>query len=123
MTTVKLIAKVGPLGQLETPWGDPEYLKELRRLTHGQVVVVGHRTGRTLPILTGRVVCIMERNETPHEIMSRYFGRTIWVAGGSQTYKDWMPFVKQSVIHMDRTREPSKKYMPPLWRRPRISNL
>ena len=120
---VKLIAAVGQNGQLHTPWRDEEYLAKFKRTTMGGVVVVGYRTAKLLPIMTGRVVCIMERGEDPEEIIQRYAGRTIWVSGGASTFEIWRPFVEQAVITFTHSEKKADATMPPLWLRPRPNRV
>jgi len=120
VTKVKLIARIGTNGELTDPWKDPEHVKTVRYHTHGGVMVIGYKTSRNLPVMAGRTVCVMERGETPYEIISRYHGRTLWICGGRKTYDVWMPFVDQFIITKDKNPPVDHGlFMPPLWLRKR----
>ncbi len=119
---VSLIAAVGRSGQLglngRLPWHEPEDLAFFRRMTMGHVVVVGFSTSRQLPDLDGRTVHIAAREEQPEDVMERYAGRSIWIAGGAKTYRMWLPFVRRAFVTLVDYDGPADVFMPSLWRRP-----
>jgi len=119
---INLIAAVGKSGQIgnngRLPWRDSEDLKWFREMTMGGVVVVGHRTHRTLPDLDGRKVIIDRRNvEVPDMIaLLKEFDRPIWIAGGAATYARWLPFITRSYVSHINFDGRADTFMPALWK-------
>lgn len=119
---VKLIVAMGNFGQIGNkgglPWHAPADLKQFRRLTMGGICIVGKGTAATLPELPGRDVVIWNRENSIPDYCEANAHRMIWVCGGAQIYKLWLPFVGTSVIsHID-FNDKCDTYMPWLWRYP-----
>jgi dihydrofolate reductase len=119
--TVNLIAAVGRSGQIglggHLPWHEPEDLAWFKKMTMNGVVVIGWNTAQTLPALPGRHLFIDPPEITVTEAIElcSFHASTIWVAGGTKTYRRWLPFVDRSFIsHIDYDHE-ADAFMPPLW--------
>lgn len=136
---VNLIAAVGKRGQLgfagRIPWRDPEDMRWFRWMTGGDVVVMGRKTWTSLPTptLEARTLVIVSANGSrsftpdganmpipidPERVMEIYFDRKIWVAGGEQIYRLWMPYVRRCYITRVDYDGPADVWMPPLWEAP-----
>lgn len=86
---------VGFEGQL--PWPhNPEDLKWFQQITKGKVCIVGYNTSLKLPKLPGRSVVVMDRMETPEDIISIY--PSLVVIGGPATYKQWQQYIDRFYI-------------------------
>lgn len=116
--TVKLIAAIGFSGQLglngKIPWHDAEDLREFKRRTMGDVVVVGRKTFATMPTLPGRTLHLHLRTTTCQQIVDLYPRRTIWIAGGAQIYRLWLlsGLVRSSFITHVAYDGPADTYFP-----------
>jgi dihydrofolate reductase len=47
--------------------------------------------------------------------MGNYYDRIIWIAGGEQIYRLWMPYVRRCFITRVDYDGPADVWMPPLW--------
>ena len=121
-TQVNLIAAVGKNGQLglngHLPWKDPEDLRFFKHMTMNDLVIVGHNTFQTLPILPGRTVMIDPTDRSPEDViatLSNDLWETVWIAGGAKTYARWMPYIRRFFITQVDYDGPADVYMPQLW--------
>lgn len=117
---VFLIAAVGRNGELgkndKLLWHDSEDLKFFKMMTEGHVCIVGKNTFRELPLLLGRTVHVMKRNETCEFLIEKFVNRKIFIIGGATIYKLWMPYVRRSFItHIDYDKNDADTYMPFMW--------
>lgn len=116
-----LIAAVGKQGQLgldgKLPWHDPQDLAWFKQKTHGAVVVVGPVTAEKLPPLPDRDLHIQRRHEDPRDIVQKYKGRSVYIAGGQTIYTVWLKsgLIKRSLISHINYDGLSDRVMPPLW--------
>ena len=121
---VNLIAAVGPKGELGfkggLPWEDKEDLAWFRKMTMGDVVIMGSATyWNVAEHLDGRY-CIrfsregMFKGDIP-SLIKNFEQQTIWVAGGARTYEAWIPYVRRSFITHIGYSGPSDTRMPGLW--------
>jgi dihydromethanopterin reductase len=123
MTDIRLIAAVGRHGQLglggKLPWHDPLDLRWFRDQTMGGVVLFGGRTFEAVGDLPGRTKLRWSGRTQPFGVLqaigAKYKGKVIWIAGGSHTYKTFMPFVRLAVITRVEYDGEADAYMPPLW--------
>lgn len=123
---IHLIAAVGRSGQLglnnKLPWHDPEDLRWFKKMTMGQVLVVGHNTAQTLPPLPGRRVYVAKRGEDPRdtiEFMADQGVADLWIAGGAKTYQQWLPFIDRFHINRVDYDGLADTWMPMLFAAPR----
>lgn len=102
------------------PWHLPEDFKWFKKMTTGQVLVMGRKTfesiGRPLPdretvILSRRefqapgTATIRDPGELP-ALVERFPGRTLWIVGGAQVYEQCLPLCSDLyVTHVKRTVE------------------
>lgn len=135
MNPVHLIAAVGQRGQLglggRLPWRDPEDLRWFQQMTTGGIVVMGGRTyDAVAPRLQthGRFLFRFGHGVKPAAALRSLSNfcddvdRVIWIAGGAQTYRAFLPFVRRSFLtHIDYDGE-ADVFMPPLWEQP-CSNI
>lgn len=124
---VRLIAAVGKSGQIGLkgvlPWHDPADLRWFKQQTEGHVVVMGWSTYQAIPNgLPGRTVYAIDRKMAPVNNPGEWLRQTeladriVWIAGGSQIYRLFLPFVSKSVItHIDYSGE-ADVFMPQLWK-------
>lgn len=90
------------------PWHLPAELKHFRRLTKGQVVVMGRKTyesiGGALKNRTNIVLTRDEAYEAPgcevvHSLEALLKGeRTLYVIGGAQLYRQFLPHASRMVL-------------------------
>lgn len=83
------VAKNGVIGiNNQLPWKISEDLRNFKKLTMGGVVVVGKNTAKSLPMLPGRDVIVLETGKTSFsDVKSKYANREIWIAGGAKVYE------------------------------------
>lgn len=116
---VNLIAAVGRRGQLglagKLPWHAPEDLAWFRQMTMDKTVICGGRTAQSLPPLPGRHLYVMERGQTPENVIKMFAGSDIWVIGGAETYKQWLPFVDRVYLSRIDYDGEADTWMPALW--------
>lgn len=87
------------------PWHIPGDLKNFRQLTMGNPIVMGRKTHQSIgKILDGRENVILTRNtdfECPgcvvlhsvEEVLRRYDGKTVYIIGGAEIYRQFLPIV------------------------------
>ena len=111
ITLVVAVSKNGVIGDdNKLIWHIPEDLKRFRKLTTGNVVVMGRKThesiGKALPnrlnvILTnnvrwynplgdGCVVCY-----SIEEVLEKFKHRRLYIIGGGQIYKEFLPYADE----------------------------
>jgi dihydrofolate reductase len=95
---------IGNKGQI--PWHLPEDFKWFKRTTMGHILVMGRKTyesiGRTLP---GRKTFVLSRTQRKiegvrtiidlSELKSLATDKTIWIAGGSEIYRQMLPLCSE----------------------------
>jgi len=93
---------IGKDGDL--PWRLPEDLKRFKRLTTGNIVVMGRKTydsiGRPLPnrkniVISRNMSLIIEGVDVEHDlvdVLKRNQEENVYVIGGGQIYVDALPF-------------------------------
>ena len=141
MLRINLIAAVGRRGQLglngEMPWTkDAEDLRFFRIATKGSVVVFGNRTFDPLfchqPVWSDRMVLAMGREGTRiydggslvgywepgvdrilHKLADKDLD--VWVAGGAETYRMWLPHVRRCFITKMDYDGDADTWMPRIW--------
>jgi dihydrofolate reductase len=125
MRELYLIAAVGNNGEIgldgRMPWKDKEDLRWFREQTMGHHVIMGPKTFDSVADkLDGRTCWRWENAIEPDDIIKAIKaqleeGQKIWVAGGYQTYTEFMPYVRHSIItHIDYD-GPADTFMPELW--------
>lgn len=96
------------------PWHIPEDLKFFKRVTLGNIIVMGRKTfeslGRPLP---GRENWVLSRTadypdvkvfRQPSDIVSPEDGRSIFVIGGAEIYSALLPLCREIFLtHVDRS--------------------
>lgn len=98
---IEAIIAIGDNGEVglhsSLPWPhNPADMQWFRNITMGKVCVVGHNTFQTLPNLNGRSVIVMDRDETPADLVAIY--PDLVVIGGPATYKAWEPYIDRYYI-------------------------
>ncbi|MBI2573338.1 dihydrofolate reductase [Candidatus Woesearchaeota archaeon] len=115
---------IGRANQL--PWSLPEDLRNFKRLTTGNVVIMGRKTydsiGRSLP---NRHNIVVSRNtdQIPGVIVSKSieeaiatakeFGREIFVIGGAQIYQQALPYATKLYLSLVKHDHEGDTYFPP----------
>jgi len=96
---------IGKDGDL--PWRLPEDLKRFKRLTIGNIVVMGRKTydsiGRPLPnrkniVISRNTLLKIEGVEVEHDlidVLKRNQEENVYVIGGGQIYVDALPFTEK----------------------------
>ena len=83
-------------------WNNTIDMARFSRLTANQVVVVGRVTAESLRqsfFEKGRTVVVMAGGyKDPAEIAKKYADRDIWVIGGEQVYKQFLPIADRLEI-------------------------
>ena len=119
ITIIAAISKNGVIGDdNKLIWHLPEDLKRFKKLTSGNVVVMGRKThesiGKALPnrlniILSrdfywnkplgnGCVVC-----HSIEEVLYKFKHRDIFIIGGSQIYREFLPYADEmELTHIDK---------------------
>ena len=101
MTTNRVIGNQGKI-----PWHLPEDFKWFKRTTMGDILVMGRKTyesiGRPLP---GRKIIVLSRTPqsipgvqvftNPADIEALNTNKTIWIAGGSEIYRQMLPLCSE----------------------------
>ena len=99
---------IGKDGDL--PWRLPEDLKRFKRLTTGNIVVMGRKTydsiGRPLPnrkniVISRNTSLKIEGVEIEHDlidVLKRNQGENVYVIGGGQIYADSLPLTEKLEI-------------------------
>jgi len=91
-------------------WHLPEDLKRFRKLTSGNVVVMGRKTHLSIgKVLPNRLNIILSRDMSWHnplgdgcvvcysieEVLERFKHRDIFIIGGSQIYREFLPYADE----------------------------
>lgn len=123
---------IGKAGRL--PWHLPADLRRFKALTLGHPVVMGRRTfesiGRALPGRRNLVLSRssfplpdeVERVASPEEACERVHGGTLWVIGGEQIYRLFLPLADRlEITEVETETEGADAWFPdiaePQWRR------
>lgn len=92
------------------PWPkNSEDLKWFKDITMGKVCIVGHNTASTLPPLNGRTLHVMQRGETPEEVIAKY--KDLIVIGGRATYMQWLPYIDRFYVSKIKGTYPADTYL------------
>lgn len=107
----------------------PDDLRHFKELTSGHIVVMGRRTYESLPIrplpnrrnivLTSSQVAVcegmVESIHTIKEVMQIADGQELFIIGGGQIYRQFMPFAdKLYITHIAHTWPDADTYFPPI---------
>lgn len=115
MNLIVAVAKNGVIGKdNKLPWHLPEDLKHFKNITTGHVVVMGRKTYESLPngALPFRKNIVLTRDENylldDAEVMNAieevlafqelHPDEEIYIMGGAEIYKAFMPYVKRLCI-------------------------
>jgi dihydrofolate reductase len=96
----------------EMPWDIPEDLKNFRRLTMGNVIVMGRKTHESIgTVLDGRENVVLSRNQdydseditlltSVDQVLERFSGedRKVYIIGGGEIYRQFLPHVANLYI-------------------------
>lgn len=109
------------------PWHLPADLRRFRALTLGHAVLMGRRTaeaigrplaGRRNLVLSrsdGRCPAGMERVRSPEEALAHADAGTLWVIGGEQVYRQFLPLAERLEITEVGTETPdADAWFPPV---------
>jgi dihydrofolate reductase len=126
--SVNLIAALGSNGAIglqgAVPWKDSNDMRWFRKCTLEDkyaVVVIGRKTYESIYVsahpsrpLPGRNIFVHSRDKsllisyrgdkteypamTPQEVKDHFTERTLWIAGGAQIYRLWMPHIDRFYI-------------------------
>lgn len=105
------VAKNGVIGKNESlPWCNSADLQNFKKLTMDGIVFVGKNTARTLPMLHGREIVVVHKDEYPmlsdiNEIADNK-NKIGWIIGGGKVYKAALDGgickkIYMTVIHQD----------------------
>jgi dihydromethanopterin reductase len=127
MPIVRSILAIGQRGQLglrgQLPWEGErgaEYQADVARLfeiTRGHVLICGPVTKASIPDFAYADRTIVELRSTmdPHEVLSRFPDRVVFVGGGPAVWAAYAPLIQ----HWDVTRLPydgeADRYLDPAW--------
>lgn len=95
------------------PWPkNSKDLKWFKDITMGKVCITGYNTAKTLPPLPGRTVYVMERTDSPVQLIAEFADEEeIVIIGGRQTYLQWIPFVDRFYIGRIQGSYPADTYL------------
>ena len=109
MKDISIIAAVGKnwvIGKNgKMLWNIPEDLQNFRKLTMGNVIVMGRKTYQSIgKKLDGRENVILTRNlhykpsdciiaHSLNEVLTMYSGKCIYVIGGAEVFRQFLPIV------------------------------
>lgn len=94
------------------PWHLTSDLRHFRRLTHGEIVVMGRKTFESLgckPLSNRRNIVLsrtmpaqpgIEVVRSKQELLRKYCTEELWIIGGAELYKAFMP--KADYIYLTR---------------------
>lgn len=96
----------------EMPWDIPEDLKNFRRLTMGNVIVMGRKTLESIgTVLDGRENVVLSRSQdydsehitllnSVDEVLERFSDedRKVCIIGGGEIYRQFLPYVANLYI-------------------------
>lgn len=111
MGRVCLIAAVGKSGQIglngDLPWGRTmkDDLRWFREQTTGGILIAGSTTAHSMPypLGKGRSVYVWRRYYRPADqikfLREAFPERDIFIVGGTQTYRAFLPFVERFLIN------------------------
>lgn len=115
--------EIGRANQL--PWRIPAEMKLFRRMTSGDVVVMGRHTAESLGApLPNRINLVMTRGGTPvpsgfviaHDVetvLSLAKEYSVWVIGGEQIYRLFLPLVHRVYLsHIDQAYPDADAFFP-----------
>lgn len=131
---INLIAAVGERGEIgfknRIPWlDDPNIVNVTKadlawfaKQTADDTLVVGSRTYREMLRMgfqpKTRTVWCWHRTEAPGEViftlMDKLPGKDIWICGGAQTYRAFMPYVQRFYVSRIPWTGEADTFMPPL---------
>ncbi len=120
------LGAIGRNGRL--PWHLPADLRRFKALTVGHTVLMGRRTmesiGRPLPgrrnlVLSRRAASElpegMERVGSPEEALQRAGAGTLWVIGGEQIYRLFLPLAERlEITEVDAETVDADAWFPPI---------
>jgi dihydrofolate reductase len=120
ITLVVAVSKNGVIGKdNQLIWHIPEDLKRFRKLTTGNVVVMGRKThesiGKSLP---NRLNVILSNNTkwykplgdncvvcySIEEVLERFKHRNLFIIGGGEIYKKFLPYadeIEMTIVNTD----------------------
>jgi dihydrofolate reductase len=120
-------------------------MEQLRRLTMGQILLMGGKTFRSLPngALPGRINIVLSRKTSPQEgafspaqhiirdpnelwdILALYPGKDCFVFGGAEIYRLFLPYCTRADITQYLCSRPADCFLPPLtgWKKTAQSPL
>ena len=107
---MKAILAVNNLGFVgldgELPWRNLEDFKHFKKLTMGDVLLVGYNTFQKLPELKGRSVLVDHRGNVDDswtiigDNVMHY--EDLWCIGGKKTYEKYAPYLEElHISHID----------------------
>jgi dihydromethanopterin reductase len=127
MPDVRAVIAIGLRGQFglngRLPWEGHkgrEYREDVARffeLTHGHVLIMGHRTFVSVPkfAFEDREIVKIRSSENPQEVLARFPGRVVFIGGGPPVYAAYAPFIR----HWDINRLPydgeADSWFDPAW--------
>ena len=99
MKAILAVNNLGFIGLNDAlPWRNLEDFKHFKKLTMGNILLVGYNTHKTLPTLNGRYVKLDERTE----LLDTKDDEQVWCIGGKKTYEKYAPyFTELHVSHID----------------------
>lgn len=116
---------IGKAGQL--PWHLPADLRRFRMLTFGHPVLMGRRTmaalGRALPgrrnLVLSRSTAPLpegfERVSCPEQVVERVRSGTLWVIGGEQVYRLFLPLAERlEITEVETETDGADAWFPPI---------
>lgn len=128
---IRMIAAIDQNGLIgnknKLPWNIPEDLKRFKELTLNQTIVMGRKTFESLPgKLPNRnhVILTKSKNYAPEGVRVltelgkvRWFYDDFWVIGGSQIYKQFLPFADEIYLTIVKGSYEGDAYFPyiPFW--------
>lgn len=127
IVAVSLNGCIGKEGKL--PWHLPQDLKWFKETTTGGTLVMGSKTYRDVGVLPNRGLVVVSRKavvdgccafDVPpdrlvgHVQMLAGDGHRVWLCGGAQTYKTYLPWCEELYVTLVRQVVEGDAFFPPI---------